>query len=586
MKLRINIEDRDGIVWSLYDAITLEKITPPPKFNPIEHKLFNNDIFNYYHENNETIIVKSNTRKDKNIPCVLILVGCKSFGRHPTNHKKYYYKCVPNDKKLPNFIVPYEYKQNVFSKLPHNLYVTIQFESWKDKHPYGVIIQNIGSVDVNNNYCEYSIHCKNLNHSTSLFNKKMYDIMKNTTKENMTENILKKHKIESRMSDRIITIDPVGAMDYDDAFSVKSYDDYSVLSIYISNVTFWIEEFDLWDEFSHRVSSIYLPDKKRPMLPPLLSETLCSLSQNEKRFALTMDLVVKDGEGITDIRFTNTFINVTHNYSYDCNKLRNDITYQKTKELANLIYTLQDDNKKGVPEINGPRELVSYLMILMNYHSAKNMSAQSTNGIYRRTTFKNKEKIPDTLPNNIYKFLFNWNNYSGEYIHKIRSEHKLMNLECYIHITSPIRRIVDLLNMVAFQKNNSLCELNEKAQLFYDKWTSPELMENINTDMKSIKKIQNNCELLRLLEDKTKLEKTYMGILFNKELRNDGLFEYTVHLNDINITCQTLSKYEMVNYSFAFFKIYVFKEEENMRRKVRVSIYNEDEEYENNNNHI
>ena len=102
----------------------------------------------------------------------MILVGCKSFGRHPTNPKKYYYKCVPNDKQLPIFIVPYEYKQNVFSKLPHNLYVTIKFEHWNDKHPYGVIIQNIGSVDINNNFCEYSIHCKNLNPSTSLFNKK------------------------------------------------------------------------------------------------------------------------------------------------------------------------------------------------------------------------------------------------------------------------------------------------------------------------------------------------------------------------------------------------------------------------------
>ena len=56
MKLRINIEDRNGSEWSLYDANTFEKITPPPNFNPIEHKLFNKDVFNYYHENNETYL--------------------------------------------------------------------------------------------------------------------------------------------------------------------------------------------------------------------------------------------------------------------------------------------------------------------------------------------------------------------------------------------------------------------------------------------------------------------------------------------------------------------------------------------------
>ena len=35
----------------------------------------------------------------------------------------------------------------------------------------------------------------------------MYDIMKNTTKEKMIESILKKYNIESRLENRIITID-------------------------------------------------------------------------------------------------------------------------------------------------------------------------------------------------------------------------------------------------------------------------------------------------------------------------------------------------------------------------------------------
>ena len=70
-----------------------------------------------------------------------------------------------------------------------------------------------------------------------------------------------------------------------------------------------------------------------------------------------MDLVVKEGEGVTDIQFTNTVICVKHNYNYNSNKLKN-ITYQKTKDLANIIYHNHHDERKGVPELNGPRELV------------------------------------------------------------------------------------------------------------------------------------------------------------------------------------------------------------------------------------
>ena len=35
----------------------------------------------------------------------------------------------------------------------------------------------------------------------------------------------------------------------------------------------------LWRSFTKRVSTIYLPDKKRPMLPTILSDCLCSLQE-------------------------------------------------------------------------------------------------------------------------------------------------------------------------------------------------------------------------------------------------------------------------------------------------------------------
>ena len=49
----------------------------------------------------------------------------------------------------------------------------------------------------------------------------------------------------------------------------------------------------------------------------------------------------------------------------------------------------------------------------------------------------------------------NWNNVTGQYINYNEDEnmeHDIMELKSYIHITSPIRRLVDLLNQTIFLK--------------------------------------------------------------------------------------------------------------------------------------
>ena len=61
--------------------------------------------------------------------------------------------------------------------------------------------------------------------------------------------------------------------------------------------------------FSERIATIYLPDRKRPMLPTCLADCLCSLIENLCRFAITCDITVCKNE-ITNIRYKNTLIKV------------------------------------------------------------------------------------------------------------------------------------------------------------------------------------------------------------------------------------------------------------------------------------
>ena len=56
----------------------------------------------------------------------------------------------------------------------------------------------------------------------------------------------------------------------------------------------WMEELDLWNSFSERISTIYLPDRKRPMMPLALSNCVCSLCENEEtRLAFGIDITDK-----------------------------------------------------------------------------------------------------------------------------------------------------------------------------------------------------------------------------------------------------------------------------------------------------
>ena len=345
---KINIDDRNYCSWSVYNATTLEQISMPG-LNPEKEKLFSNDVFTFSENTNTIQIIHSSTRINENIPAVLVLDSNKTYGRKKNSNQvtnkccktKLLYKCIPDDTRIPSFLVPYEIKEIGFSKVLSNLYVTIRFESWNDTHPIGVISQTIGPVNILDNFYEYQLYCKSLNASIQKFNKDTNKLLKEKALSHdvFIENIFKKHKeIEDRTSNsnwNIFTIDPATSVDYDDGFSVKKLNDnQTLLSIYIANVTIWMDSLNLWSSFSRRISTIYLPDRKRPMLPTILSDCLCSLQQGVNRFAFTMDIIIDNEFNITSISYKNCMIRVFKNYSYESKELLQNHDYHTLLELC------------------------------------------------------------------------------------------------------------------------------------------------------------------------------------------------------------------------------------------------------------
>ena len=570
---KVHINNRDYASWTFYNATDFQEIDLP--INPIEHKLFANDIFTL--DDDETSpkkvnIVHSTIRISSSIPGVLIINDNKTYGRHKNG--KLLYKCVPDDMRIPTFLVPYEIKNMGFSKVFENIYVTFNFMEWQDKHPLGQLAQVIGSVDIIDNFYEYQLYCKSLNSSIQKFNKDTTNALKLASHDAFIETICDKYTcIEDRTKWSVFTIDPPHSLDFDDGFSIKELENgQHQLSIYISNVTIWMDVLNLWDSFSRRISTIYLPDRKRPMLPTILSDCLCSLQSNNLRIAFVMDLFIDANDEIVDITYSNSKIKVYKNYSYEEPALLSNPNYLM---LMNVTKTLCK-KYKYINSVRNSHDLVSYLMILMNFHSAKSLLSHK-NGIFRSTIMKRDISIPDHLPEEVCKFIKIWNSSAGQYIdvnalnvgQTINHDH--LDMDAYVHITSPIRRLVDLLNIIKFQQNTGMITLSESSALFYDKWIAD--LEYINTTMRSIRRVQNDCSLLHLCSTSPGvMEKTHEGYAFDKIIRNDGFYQVIVYLPALKLTSRIIMRENIENYDMHQYKLYLFHNEEKFKKKIRLQI--------------
>jgi hypothetical protein len=565
---KVHIHDRAYSGWSFYDILNYQ--VNNLDVDPAKFKLFSNDVFSL----NDSGIVKvehSSVRVVASIPGVLVLKSNKTYGR---KNGKLLYKCIPDDMRLPSFLIPYEMKNVGFSKVFMNMYVTFSYTEWNDKHPHGVLNQVIGNVDVLDNFYEYQLYCKSLNASIQKFTKDTSKALKSKSHDAFIENISKKYpSIEDRTNQsewKIFTIDPPGSADYDDAFSIKDMGEgRHHLSIYIANVTIWMDVLNLWDSFSRRISTIYLPDRKRPMLPTILSDCLCSLQQNNTRIAFVMDIIIEEDK-IKSIEYKNCMIRVAKNYTYEEPKLLENPDYNYLFDVTKRL----SKKFKYISNVKNSHDLVCYLMILMNFHCAKELM-KNKNGIFRSTIMKKEISIPENVPEDVSKHIKIWNSASGQYIDgsevEVNTRHEILEVDAYIHITSPIRRLVDLLNIIKFQQNTSMVSLSENASKFYDNWINE--LEYINVTMRAIRKVQCDCSLLDLCTNNPEvMEKIYDGYAFDKIHRNDGLYQYIVYLPELKLASRITLRENIENYQKCSFKLYLFFDEDNFKKKIRLQM--------------
>ena len=110
--------------------------------------------------------------------------------------------------------------------------------------------------------------------------------------------------------ERVFTIDPDTAKDLDDAVSIQKNEDgtYDV-GVHIADVSYFVKPNTALDRDARkRATSVYLVQRSVPMLPPALSEELCSLLPGQERLAFSVIFTMNEDGKVLKKWFGKTII--------------------------------------------------------------------------------------------------------------------------------------------------------------------------------------------------------------------------------------------------------------------------------------
>lgn len=313
------------------------------------------------------------------------------------------------------------------------------------------------------------------------------------------------------------TIDPDTAKDFDDAVNLtKDEKGHYHLGVHIADVSHYVRPGSALDtEAKERCNSTYFPGCCIPMLPPELSENLCSLKPNVNRLTVSVFVTFDSQGNELDFRIVRTVIKSSKRYTYKealailqgKKKSKHAPTMHLMVELCGLLKQKRYErgsvefampelvvivDEKGTPTKTDyitydiTHQLVEEFMLKANEIVARHLTQQGKNLTYRIHDVPSEDNLKDfsqlaiafgfdlsekPSPFEIQK-LFDealstpYGQYlATSYIRRMRLAiyspenigHYGLSLSHYCHFTSPIRRYVDLVvHRILFGEDDNL----------------------------------------------------------------------------------------------------------------------------------
>lgn len=118
---------------------------------------------------------------------------------------------------------------------------------------------------------------------------------------------------------RVFTVDPATAKDFDDAVSlVQAGEEGWRIGVHIADVAHYVLPGSKLDEEAYeRATSIYPVDRVIPMLPEALSNQLCSLRQAEDRLTMSVDFTVSTAGEVSQTELYASVIHSVRRFAYE-----------------------------------------------------------------------------------------------------------------------------------------------------------------------------------------------------------------------------------------------------------------------------
>ncbi|WP_368029447.1 RNB domain-containing ribonuclease [Arcobacter sp. s6] len=226
------------------------------------------------------------------------------------------------------------------------------------------------------------------------------------------------------------TIDPNSAKDHDDAIYFDTKE--NILYVAIADVSYFVKEGSDLDLLAFKKStSIYLPQKVLPMLPPILSEEMCSLKEGQDRYSYVFKMYLDvQNQSVKKAELFEAIINSHKNFSYG--RIDRVIEghldqYSKLeKEIFDYLIPLYDISKKfrakrllkgydfrtsenrlklkssklesiEVETSTASHQLVEECMLLANIEASKKVNTVGIYRIHEEPAFKAISKLVDDV---------------------------------------------------------------------------------------------------------------------------------------------------------------------------------------------
>ena len=260
----------------------------------------------------------------------------------------------------------------------------------------------------------------------------------------------------------VFCIDAGDTPDYDDAISLQSSPGGYELGIHISDLACRIPlASELFQESLDRVSSLYLPGECVPLLPEELSNKEFSLVQGSKRPVISLQLSLDHNLRLLNWHFLRQRVTVVANYNYQqvdaqisgqpfgvllqfARKLQEERQGEQTVRKQPYAWQLKvkdgEINLHKTDNLSPARFLVEELMVLYNCLFADFAVQSKLPLIFRNISqYCTEDQDADEPVMG-----------SLAYLSTAARFHPGIGAKAYVHASSPIRRVTDLINQFQF----------------------------------------------------------------------------------------------------------------------------------------